>query len=227
MERVAPPLSTRMLRQIIRGIDACVRRGIGIVEFERGADALLRIGVGRAERAIRLSDGTQLGPGDLALDLHLWNEHLPPLPAGGATLRWAVAARRQLSRSLRRLAEHVEAAPDLQGVKALRIKPAFAGRNLARNLNWIVARHGFESAPGRRASTRVINPHRWLDSLWVWLLTWTFNPRSLRGRRFWRTRQEFWISRARFMALYGTPRETALERTPAPRQSTGARPRGG
>ena len=62
MGRATPPLSTRMLRKLIRGVDARRRRGIGIVEFEQGKDALVRIGTGPAERAMELSDGTRLQP---------------------------------------------------------------------------------------------------------------------------------------------------------------------
>ena len=227
MERAKPPLSTRMLQQIIGGIDAVVRRGAGIVDFEHGTDALLRIGTARAKRGIKLSDGTTLRSGDPVLELHLWNEHLPRLPPGGATLRWAAAARRQLTRSLRRLAAHLQAEPELREVGALRIKPAFGTRKVARNLNWIVARHGFESVANHRASAPAVDVHRWFDSLWVWLLTWASNPRSLRGRRFWRTRQEFWISRARFIALYGAPNETARQRDPPLLRSIGGRSRAG
>jgi len=227
MERAKPPLSTRMLQQIIGGIDAVVRRRTGVVEFEHGTDALLRIGMGSAKRDIKLSDGTQLRSGDPVLELHLWNEHLPRLPAGGPTLRWAVTARRQVTQSLRRLAAHLQAAPELREIGALHIKPAFGSRNVARNLNWIVARHGFESVANHRASAPAVDVHRWLDSLWMWLLTWAFNPRSLRGRRFWRTRQEYWISRARFIALYGAPSETVRERDPRLLRSIGGRPRAG
>ena len=216
-----------MLRKLIRGIDACLRRGIGIVEFEQGEDALVRIGLGRAEREIQLSDGTRLQPGDLLLELHFWNEHMMTLPSAGPTLRWAVSTRRQVTRSLHRLAAHLQRVPGLREVKALRIRPAFAGRNLARNLDWIVAKHGFESTEDQRNPARPVGADDWLDSLWLWLLTWTFNPRSLRGRRFSRTRQEFWMSRGRFIALYGEPREVAREQLRPRLQSIGARPRVG
>ena len=216
-----------MLRKLIRGIDACLRRGIGIVEFEHGEDALLRIGVSRAEREMQLRDGTRLQPGDPLLELHLWNEHLLTLPSGGPTLRWAASTRRQVKRSLCRLAAHLQTAPDLREVKALHIKPAFAGRSRARNLNWIVVEHGFETAANCGKRPLAFGAYRWLDSLWLWLLTWTFNPRSLRGRRFRRTRQEFWMSRAKFIALYGQQREAAREQLRPRVQSIGARPRAG
>jgi hypothetical protein len=228
MEGATPPLFTWMLRKLIRGIDACVRRGIGVVEFEHGEDALLRIGAARAEREVRLSDGTWLRPGDPLLELHLWNEHLLILPSGGRTLRWAASTRHRVTRSLHRLATHLQRTPNLREVKAFRIKPAFAGRNLARDLNWIAAKHGFEIVADRgKRAPPASGAYRWLDSLWVWLLTWAFNPRSLRRRRFWRTRQEFWISRTRFIALYGEPREVASEAVRPRLQSIGARPRSG
>ncbi len=223
MERATPTLSARVLRQFIRGIDACLRRRLGIVEFERATDALLRIAVGRAEREIVLGDGTRVRRNDPVLELHFWNEHLLALPRSGATLGWGAATRRQVAQSLRRLAECVQAAPELADIKALRIRPAFASRNLARNLSWIVARYGFESVVDDRKQRAASDAHRLLDSLWVWLLTWAYNPHSLRGHRFRRTRQEFWISRARFIALYGESSGTGPEKPRAPRQSIAAR----
>jgi hypothetical protein len=224
MARANPPLSSQLLRQVIRGVDARLRRSIGIVEFDRSDDALVRIAVARADREIELSDGTRLRPGEPVLELHLWNEHLQPLPPEGPTLRWAVATRRQLARSLARLAAYVLAAPELDGVKALCMKPAFGSRSLARDLGWLVAKHGFESLAERGKPARRYDMHRWLDSFWLWLLTWAFNPLSLRGRRFRRTRQEFWTSRARFVALFGPPGEAAPASSPVLAQSIGARP---
>lgn len=228
MEQAKAPLSARVVRQIIRGIDACLRRRFGIVEFERGPDAVVLIAVGRAERQIALGDGTRLGPDDRVLELHFWNEHLLALPRAGATLGWAAVTRRQVARSLRSLAQYLQTAPDLHDVQALRIRPAFASRNLIRNLSWIVSRHGFETAAGERQPAADSGAHRGLDSLWVWLLTWTYNPRSLGGRRrFWRTRQEFWISRASFIAIYGQPRRSVRERAPVDRRSIGVQQRAG
>jgi hypothetical protein len=160
MAQANPALSSQLLRQVIRGVDARLRRSIGIVEFDRSADALVRIAVGHAEREIRLSDGTRLRPGEPVLELHLWNEHLQRLPPEGPTLRWAVATRRQVARSLTRLAAYVLAAPELDGVKALCIKPAFASRTLARDLGWLVAKHGFESVAERGKPAARYGAHR-------------------------------------------------------------------
>jgi hypothetical protein len=223
MERGKPPLSARLLHALIRGIDALLRRRYGIIEFEQGADAMLRVGVGQAEREIALRDGTRLRPDDSVLEIHFWNEHLMTLPPGGATLRWAAVMRRRGVRSLRRLAEYLRTSPELGAVQALRIRPAFASRNLARNLGWFVARYGFESVSDDGPEVPSSGVGRWLDSLWVWLLNWTYNPRSLRGRRFRRTRQEFWISRTKFAALYGTSSEAAAVPAPQDRRSIGVR----
>src|SRR5262249_60777629 len=119
----------------------------------------------------------------------------------------------------RRLAESLRTEPELRGVGGLRIRPAFAGRPLARRLGWFVGHYGFESISDRGPTIRGSRALRWLDSLWLWLLTWTYNPRSLRGRGFARTRQEFWISRAKFIARYGQPHEAG----PQDRQSSGVR----
>src|SRR5713226_9324042 len=114
MMQARSPISTRMFRQLIRGIDGYLRRSIGIIEFDHSDDAVVRIAVGRAGREMRLSDGTRLRPDEPVLELHLWNEHLLALPPEGPTLSWAAVTRRQVARSLTRLAAHVLAEPKLR-----------------------------------------------------------------------------------------------------------------
>lgn len=45
--------------------------------------------------------------GALVADLHLWNEHIPPMPKGGPDLVWARQVSTQVRRSLDELARNL------------------------------------------------------------------------------------------------------------------------
>jgi hypothetical protein len=215
-DRAAPAVPSP--RRLIRGIEARLRRGRGIVEFDHSPECLLRIAAGHAERAIVLADGTRLRSGDAIVEIHLWNDHVAPIPARGPEFRWAVRTRRQLERSLRLLADHLETTPEFDDAVALVMKPAFVGRQLDRSITRILQKHGFDGVPTGAHADTTNAAHRFLDNLWLFLLAWTFNRQSLRGRPFRQIRQEFWMSRARLRALFGarpvTPRDGAARAAP-------------
>jgi len=196
--------------RLVRGIDFVSRRMQHIREFDAGDDCLLRIAMGRVDRGLTLSDGVVLRAGDAFVELHLWNEHLA-VPPHGADLRWAAARRRQFARSLRGLTDHMSAGPEFAEVRALMMKPALPDPKLERAVGRIVTLFGFEWHPAAGAHREGF-ARRCADNLWLWMLTWAFNPRSLKGRHFARERQEFWISRARLIALYGGDDQAARAR---------------
>lgn len=192
-------------------MDFISRKLLRIVEFDSDADVLLRIGWHTVDRAIVLPDGVSLRPGDPALELHLWNEHLS-LPEAGADLRWAAALRRRFERSLERLAAAMETRPEFGAARALMIKPAFTGRQRRKNPRRLpnLLRGDWIAVPKRpNLAERV---HALLDDLWLFLLSRAFDPFKAHERGFLRHRQEFWISRERFLARYGTAGAAASRR---------------
>jgi hypothetical protein len=190
-------------RSLIRGIDWLVRRFKGIIEFDRSEDGLICIALVRVEQQARLADGTHLQPGDAVVELHLWNEHLLRVPARGSDLRRATALRRGGVESLRRLAAYMLADRRFDDIKALRIEPAVGGVRAAATLTRMVARYGFEVALDGGGAPAASWLFRIFDNFWMSLLSWTFNPVSLRRWRSDRRRRAFWISRARFIARFG------------------------
>ena len=92
------------LRRLVRVTDAALRRIGGVSEFETADDGLLRIAEGHAEHDFVFRDGAHVRQGQAVIDLHLWNEHLPPFPYGGLELGWKKRVRQQLMASLHRLA---------------------------------------------------------------------------------------------------------------------------
>ncbi|HEX2680642.1 MAG TPA: hypothetical protein VHM88_14700 [Candidatus Acidoferrales bacterium] len=202
-------LPERGLRWSIRSVEWVSRRIRGIKEFGVNPDVTFRLGIGKAGRVIHLSDGNILQPEDVVGELHLWNEHLLLAKAHRTDLGWAVAIRRRMTESLHDLATYLVADHRFDEVKALRVRPASVDGHREATLRRILARYGFEA--DREADTRPQPSwlYRYGDNFWLWMLAWTFNPtRSREDWRFDRRRIDFWISRARFIALYRSSAQT-------------------
>ena len=146
-----------------------------------------------------LSGGTRIHADDGIIELHVWNEHFPRFPEKISGFCWPERVRQQMSSSRHRLALYIRTNPRMDRVCALRMNVALADERPANALARLLLMAGFE--PG--AAPRRMYPLRWLDSLWVWLLTWAYNPRALTGWHFSRVRHQFWITRSHFLALYG------------------------
>jgi hypothetical protein len=115
-------------------------------------------------------------------------------------LGWKKRVRQQLMASLHRLAFRIVDNPRLQGAQALRMTISIPNLGRQSLLARLLISTGFEAGEMTSRKSAIL---RFLDNIWAWLLTWTYNPRALAGWRFNRTRAEFWMSRARCLALYG------------------------
>lgn len=188
------------LRRSIFGLDAHLRRQHGIVEFTTRPDCILRVAPAVAPRALALSDGTLIRPGDPLLDLHLWNEHVPAIPPGGVTLRWATAAARCARSSLRTLAAETRAGHTPNFV-ALRGCLRFDGRLLQAPF----AGCGFDTVVETPHSARA-----WLHELGetclVAMLLWAFNPAGLGHAHLMHPCRFVWMSRTRLLERHGRTR---------------------
>jgi ceramide glucosyltransferase len=138
---------SRVPAKMIRGLDGLLRRYYHIFEFSRNEQCLLRLSVAESENDVVLADGTRVRPGDLIGELHLWNEHIPPLPGEGPSLRWALAFQRRMIQSLRELAGCIQVDPDLRQIKAFRGENSFGGRRGLLPLTDVIKRWRFEFVP--------------------------------------------------------------------------------
>ena len=182
-------LPQRGLRWLIRSIEWLLRRIGGIKEFADSPNALFRLSIGKANRLVRLSDGSTLQPGDTVGELHLWSEHLLLARARKPNLLWATTIRRRTRESLCQLATYLLADH--------RFDEASVGVRRGATLNRILARCGFEADHEVNAKPRLSWLYRYADNFWLWMMTWIFNPaRSREDWRFDRRRIEFWIARS-------------------------------
>lgn len=192
-----------VLRAMVLALEGLLRRQGGVQEFTPDEECILRIALTACKKDVELSDGTKVRAGDKICELHLWNEHIPPMPLEGPDLRWGVRFYRLAVRSLRSLAAYI-AADQMQDIVALGGQMAFLEKDDSPVLATVAAQLGFDivnlTAQGGRWRRFT---HFW-ENIYSWALMWTFNPGSLRGKRLLRLqRYRLWMSRRTLLQRYG------------------------
>ncbi len=203
-------LPGRVGRRLVRALDAGLRRAQGTFVFSEHPDCILRLSLMPAERPLRFADGTTVAPGEPLIVVHFWNERLPPVPASGPDLRWARTMIRQSVASLRLLAEYLEGHPELAGVRAIGSGVAGFLSDAALDTGAVFPRLGFEM---QRPLASAGPWQRFLgfwESLYSWMLVWTYNPATVRGKTPWNLKRfGMWMPRATLLARYGPERVAA------------------
>lgn len=191
------------LRGTVMQVDDQLSRLHGVRPFTTDTRCLLRFSLILSPASIRLSDGVSVDCGSRIVDLHLWNEHIPPAPKGGPNLAWALQLTEQLRRSLEELARAFGTLPELNEVRACRARTNFVGRGCSgESLSRIVERYGFEEVDEGLAPLPA-RFHDLLENVLIGALVWTHNPEALRRDKFIRERRPVWISRERLLRLHG------------------------
>ena len=185
---------------LVGSVDFFLRSCYGIREFTEDPDCVLRVALSAARIPVLLSDGTEIGVGDIVGALHFWNEQLPRYSPRGPDLGWACDMRRRVVHSLRSLAEHVERDPEWQPVQAFRAEATLSSRLGLLQVQRLARRYGFERV--EPPSTMLRQLHAIGDCLNAWSLTRAFNPAALARQRLLRDRHELWISRRRLLQIY-------------------------
>lgn len=187
-----------MMRKLIRAFDGWLRRVLGVFEFCDDPTCLLRVRRTVAAHAVALPNRC-LPAGAPILELHLWNEHVPPLPPSGPDLAWAVQIHRRLQTSFRTLARQIGRDARLSGVQAVG-GIAVLPRSGAGSGD-LFARLGFALCPYRGPLARF---GEFWENLYTWAIMWTYNPVTLRRRRLLRLhRCEIWMTVDDLVRRYG------------------------
>ena len=188
------------MRALIRFIDGLMVRAIGVFEFTDDPACLLRLRWGRAHTTIRLGDET-IAVGDPVLELHVWNDHVPPTPAEGPDLAWASRAFRLWVTSLRNAARYLQSRPDRETIRAVTgTTGLFPDHGDGPGAARFMERLGFAVMPYQASRLRL----PW-ENLYSWLLIWAYSPGSLRFRRWSGMRRlELWMPAEAFVRRFGT-----------------------
>jgi ceramide glucosyltransferase len=187
---------------LIARLDRHLRARQNIFEYTEDPSCIFRARIGELAHHLQLQDGTQLAPGERVLELHFWNEHLPPLKSGDhPDLLWAVSARRQLLQSLVILARFLESRPDLNDIRAIGGSSLLGAQNIAQSMR-LVTRIGFEfqdDPPERGLRGRL---HHLGEILLTRLLIRAFNPGARKPSLASNQQTRVWMSRRVLMRRY-------------------------
>jgi hypothetical protein len=196
-------LTGRLGRRGVRLIDLVLVRVHAIETFADDPECILRASFRRLNAPLRMPDGARLESGDILIEIHFWNEHLPRIGEGGADLLWGRQFGRRLTHSLGLLAARVACDPRYADFVAVHGILGFIPEALVDPRNSLVRRFGFmlalRDAPGLRFWTGAF----W-EGLYSWWLMWTFNPNTLRGKRLREMAlSDLWMSREVLLRRYG------------------------
>jgi hypothetical protein len=194
-------------QHLVLRLDERLRHWYNILEYSRNPQCVFRIGMAEGTEDLCLSDGTRLHRGDPIIDLHLWNEHVPPFGPSGPSLAWARQMKCCVDVSLRELAAHLSQHDEYDDVHVIRanmvLGPAAQGAQLAR----IVEHLGFEPLGEQMEPIPVLERlNRAGVNILAFLLVLATNPQAARADVLLRHPIVAHISRRHLQRRYGAPR---------------------
>lgn len=188
------------MKGTIRCFDRFLRRILGVFEFCERSDCVLRVRKTVTVRAVTLPDRC-IAAGAPVVELHLWNEHVPPIPPDGPDLAWAVRFQRRLMASFRELAARMRCDPRFANVQAVGGVTVLALLSTGGRERGLFERLGFAVCPYRGPLGRF---GEFWENLYTWAIMWTYNQAALRGRGLLRLRRsEIWMGSDQFLRRYG------------------------
>jgi hypothetical protein len=207
----------KLLDFLVRWLDAFLRRSMGIVEFTNDERCVLRISARRARDGEWLPGGHIAAKGEWIGELHLWNERIPPMPAGGADIVWGTMMRRRLRLSLVMLAEFAQSDPRFSQVKIFCGETAFATGKSLDQTRGMASFFGFEITENRRAPGFWGWWERLGEAFFLWGMVRTFNPGALkRGSLLKPVWFKFWLRRETLLGKYACAKRTKRLSVPTP-----------
>lgn len=189
-----------LIEPAVFGLDRWLRQRQGVCEFTDNPQCLFRIQPAQLETEVLLADGTRLPTGAPVLNLHLWNEHLPPIGPHGATLKWARTLAKGVDRSLQELAMHLRRTRALEEVTALRADMRLGTAAQSAQLTRIVARYGLEPGVGGPENHGTLQ--QLAENMFIMLLVLAANPASLRAPILRRSHTPVYVSRLALLRRY-------------------------
>jgi len=183
-------------------IDRVLRSLRGIYEFSSDPDCIYRLSIGGAPRDATLPDGTRFHKGEPVGILHLYNDHMPVIPASGVSLAWASTMVRRLEKSACLLAQHAASDRSLQSIAAFGNEAFLHTRANAR----LLERMGYAVQDAVPANSFCRRVRMQTICLWTWLLRRAFNRPSAAIPLADLQYRSIWISRRALLEKYGSRR---------------------
>ncbi len=219
METHAPPSSSVKSGRVVRNnarlgvlmeaVDCRLRYRLGVGEYTRSPDCIFRMQIICNTDDKVLRDGTRLQPGDRIVDLHFWNQQVPPIPEAGPTLVWARRMNDGLKRSLQELAHHLATRTDVDDVVAIRIVAALGADARRDKISHILSHLGFEIVLQQETPSLTRQIRRYGENILISLLVLAYNAVARRPDTLKRGRVPAYLSRQALDARYGAPTKRA------------------
>ena len=203
-KRVQSPHSHPWLARAIFLLDTRLRRRLAVFEYSANPSCIFRLGIVRARRGLTLRDGTRLQTGDRVAQLHFWNEHIPPVPPDGATIRWARHVRQDVAASLRELAHYLASRPDLHDVNVVCADVPSATRAQSQQVARIMGHFGFEVFTADEHLSIGERIHRFGENILISLTVFAQNAAALRLDTLSRVRVPIYLSRRTLDGKFGS-----------------------
>jgi hypothetical protein len=186
---------------LIRQMDVVLRRRQNIFEFCTDPRCLLRIAL-HPTTGEKLSSGVRVQNGGLIGELHLWNEHIPPIPASGPNFAWARLIRWRTAESFALLAESVHSDSRFKNVLVFHARTRL-GADQPRHFERLMQSFGFERVEELTCSNWREQLTGLGECLHLWTLLCAFNPVALANHRLIELPfRQLWMSRETLLAKY-------------------------
>jgi hypothetical protein len=190
-------------------IDDRLRLRDGVYEYTHHQDCIFRIQTIASAEELLLCDGTHLQAGAKLINLHLWNEQIPPMPKGGPTFGWARRMDHAVDISLRELARHLRTRPDLADVAAVCANLTLAPAEREHQVVHIMQRYGFERVSVSDRLSLGERMHRLGENIFISMLVFAHNSAALHADSLRRDRVLMCLSRRILQHRYGFAPEDA------------------
>lgn len=204
------PYSHPWLAETLFAFDAPLRRHHGVIEYSAHKACIFRLEITASHRHLTLTDGTRLRPGERIVRLHFWNEHIPPVPSAGTTIRWARQIQRSISTSLNELACYLSSTPDLSDISVICGDVPSATREQCSQIEHIMAYYGFETIMEHERLQLRERVQRLGENILISLTVFAQNTAALRLDTLSRVRVPIYLSRRVLERKFG-PASTIIQ----------------
>ncbi|MEN2983696.1 MAG: hypothetical protein ABDH25_01550 [Dictyoglomaceae bacterium] len=176
-------------------LDKIVSLFLGVKKFTENPKCILRYRPVKVKKDIVLPNGDIIKKNSWIIDLHLWNEHLPPIPKDGVDLDWGRKFYSLLINSFLELLDFLENSR-WKNVEYLFGETAFFFVDQERVIRFL-NKLGFLVLPLEEGKTHGEDFYRFLQNGYSWCLIYAYNKESLKRKKdfFYVRRYNLWVKK--------------------------------
>jgi hypothetical protein len=190
------------LSTLLKMLDERLRSFHGVIEYTCSPECIFRIQLVVSREELVLSHGISVHPGDRMINLHLWNERIPPFPENGPRLAWASRMSRAVELSFRELALYLATRPELDDVGVIRAEQS-------ERLLRLVERYGFKRIAANVKYSLRQRMHQFGENILIAMMIFASNGALLPSDALWRERTLMLLPRASLEQRYGLKHDRA------------------